>query len=55
LTAPGFVTPSTFVVRHDTNDFLTKYFDAEGPAMCIGYTYDECRAKAYNPYGLPVD
>lgn len=47
--APGYVTPSIFVTRYDTNDFFIRAFDTEGPAVCSGYTDEECRVFVYEP------
>jgi hypothetical protein len=47
---PGFVTPSVFMFRaNPTWDFTVDTFDTEGPAVCAGMTYTECRAKVYAP------
>ena len=51
---PSFLTPNIWFDRTDVQDvtyedFLLKYYDAEGPAICYGYTYEECRAKVYEP------
>ena len=48
--APGFVTPSLFFDReHATGDFCVDRFDCEGTAICYGYTYHQCKDKAYEP------
>lgn len=44
---PAFTTPSVFFIRDDTLDFLVERTDAEGAALCWGYTAAQCRQKSY--------
>jgi hypothetical protein len=50
---PGYVTPSIFLARPNRGttweDYQTDYFDTEGPALCTGMSYADCRAKVYAP------
>jgi len=51
---PAYVWPSIFFVRYkQTGDFCIDAFDLEGTAVCVGYTYAECRELSYTP--APAD
>lgn len=45
----GHMIATTFLTRHDTNDYYIKHFDAEGTVIAALMSYEDARALVYSP------